>query len=570
MDRDELAGIGSFGAPGSRADIAVDALAELAVGVVTVDRDGEIVLANPCATAFFSPVPAVGLRLRGLFAVSGVSHDGTLVAGAEAGGADLATRLRLLDGRILDARSRATGSGGSVITLLDVTRYVLETERAARDPLTGLVSRIEMRERVGDLLSIRRRDGGSAALLALDLDRFKLVNDTLGHPVGDALLIKVAERLNTVVRQGDLVARFGGDEFAILLANACEPAAIEAMARRLVDLLGRSYVVMGHMVNIGVSVGIALLPDDGADAETLLRHADLALYRAKSDGRGVFRFFKAGMNEAMEARRLLEIDLRRAVALKQFELAYQPQFDLERNLLVGFEALLRWNHPTRGMVPPSEFVPLAEEIGLMAPIGEWAMRAACREAASWPREVSIAVNVSATQFRSDSTLLQAVMLVLKATGLRPSRLELEITEGVLLNDTTRVLEILHAIKALGVRISMDDFGTGYSSLSYLRKFPFDKIKIDQSFISGADNDPNANAIVRAVAALGASLGIRTTAEGIETHQQLARMRAEGCSEVQGFLTGRPMTAAAAAEILLTPASCERDPASCSQAKDLVA
>ena len=553
MDTDELAQTGSVASGGLPADVAADALAELAVGVITVDRDGEIKLVNPWAAAFFSPLPPVGLKLRALFTLSGVSNGADLVEAINAGSTDFATRLRLLDGRILDGRSRSTASGGSVITLLDVTRYVHETERAARDPLTGLANRIEMRERLSELLSIRKRDGGTAAVLALDLDRFKTVNDTLGHPVGDALLIKVAERLNTTVRQGDLVARFGGDEFAILLADQPTPAAIEAMAKRLVDLVSRSYVVMGHMVNIGVSVGIALTPDDGEDAEALLKHADLALYRAKSDGRGVFRFFKAGMNEAMEARRLLEIDLRRAVALKQFEMVYQPQYDLERNMLVGFEALLRWNHPTRGVVSPAEFVPLAEEIGLMTPIGDWTLRTACREAAGWSREVAIAVNVSAMQFRGESTLLQTVRSVLKATGLEPSRLELEITEGVLLNDTGRVLEILHAIKDLGVRISMDDFGTGYSSLSYLRKFPFDKIKIDQSFVSGAENDVNSTAIVRAVAALGASLGMRTTAEGIETHQQLARMRAEGCSEVQGFLTGRPMNAADAAAILLGPA-----------------
>ena len=537
------------------ADPVARALADLAAGVIAVDPGGAIVLANPCAAGFFSPVDPVGLRLRTLFSLAGVADPESLAEAVEADGA----RIRLLDGRVLEARSRPASCGGQAITLIDVTRYVHETQRASRDPLTGLANRLEMSERIEALLSVHRRDPGSAALLVLDLDRFKAVNDTLGHPVGDALLVKVTERLRSAVRQGDVLARLGGDEFAVLLPERPQPAAVEALAARLVDLIGRSYVVAGHMANIGVSIGIALIPEDGEEAEKLLRHADLALYRAKSGGRGRYRFFSAGMNEAMEARRTLELDLRRAVALKQFEMVYQPQFDLEHNTLVGFEALLRWNHPVRGLVFPGEFVPLAEEIGLITSIGEWTLRTACREAAGWPREVSIAVNVSAMQFRSDASLLATVRSVLDATGLKPSRLELEITEGVLLNDTDRTLEILHALKALGVRISMDDFGTGYSSLSYLRRFPFDKIKIDQSFVSGSE-DAHAVAIVRAVAALGASLGMRTTAEGIETHQQLARMRAEGCSEVQGYLTGRPMSAAAAAGILLEPAGPDDSPA----------
>ena len=374
------------------------------------------------------------------------------------------------------------------------------------------------------------------------------MNDTLGHPIGDALLRRVAERLVKAARRDDLVARLGGDEFAIVQVGAGQPEAAEALAGRLVDLVGRAYVVDGHMLNIGCSVGVALAPEDGDDPDTLLKNADLALYRAKADGRGVFRFFKPDMDAKMQARRSLELDLRRALALKEFDLAYQPQVSAHDGRVTGFEALLRWRHPERGQISPADFIPLAEEIGLINPIGEWVLRSACAEAARWPSDVSLAVNLSPVQFRG-AKLASVVTNALAQSGLPAERLELEITEGALLDNTDTVLNMLNTLRSLGVRISMDDFGTGYSSLSYLQKFPFTKIKIDQSFVRSMDESPDCSAIVRAVIALGRSLGMKTTAEGVETEAQRDRIRAEGCTEIQGYLTGRPMTAEAAAALV---------------------
>ena len=530
------------------ADGPVEAFAVSASGILIVDSDGEVAFANESAESFFYPLYPIGLGLRGLLSLAGTLNADELTRAVERGVASSSVRIGLPDGRTLDVQSRPMPAGGAAITLVDVTAYVQEAELAARDALTGLANRASLNKRLNEELAARGRNGSPVAVVCIDLDRFKTVNDTLGHAVGDVLLTKVAERLRSASREGDMVARLGGDEFAILQVDGKQPQAAEALAARLVDLIGRSYLVDDHMLNIGASVGIAISPDDGEDADTLQRHADLALYRAKLEGRGRFRFFQNGMDAEMQIRRHLEIDLRRALALGEFELVYQPQMNLASNTLVGFEALLRWRSPTRGLVSPADFIPLAEEIGLIAAIGEWVLLTACREAASWERPVSIAVNVSPVQFRG-TELAQTVTSILASTGLSPSRLELEITEGALLDNTTKVLIVLHALKALGVRVSMDDFGTGYSSLSYLQKFPFDKIKIDQSFVRGSDCSGDADAIVRAVAALGASLGIRTTAEGVETNEQLARMRSGGCTEVQGYLTGRPLPAAEAAALL---------------------
>jgi diguanylate cyclase (GGDEF)-like protein len=530
-----------------------DFLSQLPAAILIVAEGGEIAFANTLACSLFAPVNPVGLGLRTLFALAGTSGASALIAALDGGRAGAAVRATLADGRVLECRSGPSAQGGSSIVLLDVSDFVRDAQLAAHDPLTGLTNRASLNDRLGVLLARETLLDAPVAVLCVDLDRFKAVNDTLGHPIGDALLKKVAERLRTAAGDGNVVARLGGDEFAIVQIDAEQPQGAEALAARIVDLIGRTYIIAGHMVNIGASVGVALAPSDGSDADTLLKRADLALYCAKGDGRGVFRRFASEMDAGMNARRLLELDLRRALALKQFELVYQPQVQLEGGTIVGFEALLRWRSPARGLVPPAGFIPLAEEIGLIVPIGEWVLRTACHEAASWPKHVSIAVNLSPVQFRS-GRLVKTVVSALAASGIDPTRLELEITEGALLENTEAVLQSLRALRTLGVRISMDDFGTGYSSLSYLQKFPFDKIKIDQSFIRGMEDNPDCGAIVRAVVGLGASLGMKTTAEGVETAEQLARIRAEGCNEVQGYLTGRPVSPQDAAALLAASSS----------------
>ncbi|WP_342150545.1 putative bifunctional diguanylate cyclase/phosphodiesterase [Methylorubrum sp. SB2] len=527
------------------------ALAEMATPLLLLDAGGSVTFANDRAAVLFAGSPPVGRALPALLAARGAAEPGAFDDALRAG-RPAREGLALNGGRRVEAALAPLSSGGFALTFEDVTEHVRSAALARLEPLTGLCNRAELHERLGAELAAAERAGAPLAVLLLDLDRFKAVNDTLGHPVGDALLRKVAERLRNAARREDVIARLGGDEFALVQvgrAGADQPRAAEALAARLVDLVGRTYVLDGQMLNVGASVGIALYPDDGRGADDLLKHADLALYRAKADGRATYRFFEPAMNVAVQARRSLEIDLRRALALKQFTLAFQPQISLETGAVSGFEALLRWHHPERGPISPATFIPLAEEIGVIVGIGEWALRTACREAASWAQPASIAVNLSPVQFRGGK-LVETVMLVLAQTGLDPARLELEITEGALLDDTDGVLTVLNGLRALGVRISMDDFGTGYSSLSYLQKFPFDKIKIDQSFVRGMAGSAECGAIVRAIARLGASLGMRTTAEGVETADQLDAIRAEGCSEVQGYLTGRPMPADQAAALLI--------------------
>ena len=394
------------------------------------------------------------------------------------------------------------------------------------------------------------RGNHSIAVLYIDLDRFKAVNDTLGHPIGDLLLCKVADRLRSAMREGDFVARLGGDEFAIIQAAAADTTGVTTLATRLVDLIGRAYAVEGHMLHIGASIGVAVFPVDGYEPDILFKNADLALYRAKAEGRGRYRLYEPEMDHRMQARRAMEIDLRRALALRQFEIEYQPQLDLSSNRIVGFEALICWNHPERGRVSPADFIPIAEEIGVIVPIGEWVLRTACRQATTWPTPVSIAVNVSPTQFRTGK-VFEMIRSALANSGLPASRLEIEITEGALLDNNDVVLQALGAARGLGVRVSMDDFGTGYSSLSYLQKFPFDKVKIDQSFIRNIEANPERRAIVRAITTLASALGMKTTAEGVETEAELDCVRAEGCNEVQGYFTGRPQSAVAAAALLVS-------------------
>jgi len=423
-------------------------------------------------------------------------------------------------------------------------------ELAMLDPLTGLPNRELFNRRAAAALadvapalgeqSENGQDRIGHAVLLVDLDRFKAVNDTLGHPIGDGLLRLVSKRLRSMLRQQDMVARLGGDEFALLVSPAADTVGLTQLATRIVDVLGRPYLIDGHLVNIGASVGVAVSPSDGREHDQLLRSADLALYAAKQAGRSTHRFFELAMDTRAHARRSLEIDLRKALALREFELHYQPQIDLELNAVVGFEALLRWRHPERGLVSPADFIPLAEEIGLIVPLGEWVLREACHEAARWPSNVSVAVNVSPYQFGDTTRLVAVVAQALAAAGLPGRRLEVEITESVLLRNEQAVLTALHNLRAMEVRVAMDDFGTGYSSLSQLHSFPFDKIKIDRSFVRDHGDIAGQNAIIRAITALGVSLGMSTIAEGVETADQLARIRAEGCTSVQGYLFSQPV------------------------------
>jgi diguanylate cyclase (GGDEF)-like protein len=452
--------------------------------------------------------------------------------------------VELLDGRTLSIINRPLPGGGGIGTHEDITemrRAEAQIRHMARhDALTGLPNRLLFKERIEEALA-RVPRGESLAVLSLDLDRFKNVNDTLGHPAGDELLKLAAERLRSTLRESDIVARFGGDEFAVVQTGGVTPAMTTALARRIIEELSANYKINDQEVVIGVSIGIAMAPADGDSAEQLLKNGDLALYRAKSDGRGIYRFFEPEMDARMQARRMLELDLRRALLQKEFELFYQPVLNIERNKISGFEALIRWHHPQRGLVLPAEFIPLAEEIGLILPIGEWALCQACSDAVAWPDHVSVAVNLSPVQFKSKK-LLDTVIMALSTSGLSPHRLELEITESVLLVEQESTLATLHQLRSLGARIAMDDFGTGYSSLSYLRSFPFDKIKIDGTFIRNASQETSSLAIIRAVTGLSTSLGMTTTAEGVETKEQLDRVRSEGCNEVQGFLISRPRPA----------------------------
>ena len=427
--------------------------------------------------------------------------------------------------------------GGWVSTHEDTTELQRIQARLAHmahhDELTNLPNRTFLRERVENALTARGRNR-SFAIMCLDLDRFKNVNDTIGHPMGDKLLQAVAERLRGCVRRSDTIARLGGDEFAILQVSADQPKAAIATAERICEVLSEPFDLDNHQVVIGASVGIAVAPSDGCDPDQLIKNADMALYRAKNDGRGIYRFFEAEMDARMQARRNLEIDLRRAFKAGEFELHYQPQINLESDEVTGFEALLRWRHPLRGNVSPAEFIPVAEEIGLIIPLGEWVINQACTDATHWPSHTKVAVNLSPAQFRSEN-LVNSVFGALARSRIAPHRLELEITEHVLLQHNDSTLHTLHALRDMGVRIAMDDFGTGYSSLSYLRSFPFDKIKIDRSFINDLSNQDEADVIVKAVASLSQNLGMMATAEGVETETQRAQVKAAGYTEMQGFL-----------------------------------
>jgi diguanylate cyclase (GGDEF)-like protein/PAS domain S-box-containing protein len=479
------------------------------------------------------------LRARGEWEGDPDEFFADLVAEARAG--NTATRLITQNGRSIRVVDQPMQGGGWVATFEDITEWERAQEQifhmARHDALTNLPNRTLFRERLERALHLAKR-GDQLAVLCLDLDHFKKINDTLGHPVGDALLKEVASRFRECVGPDDTVARLGGDEFAIVqFCNNGEPSGVASLAGRVVEILGEPYEIEGHHLVIGVSIGISLAPDDGNNPDELLKNADLALHRAKADGRGTYRFFEAGMDARAQARRLLELDLRLALQREEFEVYYQPIRDLATDQIVVFEALVRWNHAQRGLIQPKGFISLAEETGLIAQLGDWVLRRACLDAACWQKAV-VAVNLSPVQFKNPN-LLASVRAALEASRLPARRLELEITESVLLQNSEATREILHELRALGVRISLDDFGTGYSSLSYLRSFPFDKIKIDRSFVNELATRNDSLAIVRAVIGLGKSLGIATTAEGVENDVQLELLRREGCTQAQGFLFSEP-------------------------------
>jgi diguanylate cyclase (GGDEF)-like protein len=531
-----------------RIDVALNNMTH---GLCMFDADHRLILCNATYVEMYglsSGQTQPGTALARIEAHRAAIGTGAIASPEETAAAAQTTQehsaftQELMDGRVIAVSQRPMADGGWVAVHEDITeRRRAETKishLARHDLLTNLPNRVLFREHLEDAFS-KLQPGRGCAVLCLDLDRFKTVNDTLGHPVGDELLKVVAGRLLSAVQSSDMVARIGGDEFAIVQSAVERPEQCSELAARIVELIGRPYEVGGRYIDIGTSVGIAIAPNDGANPDQLLKSADMALYLAKSDGRGTHRFFEREMDKRLQARHALEIDLRSAIVKGEFELHYQPIIHLSDGHVSGFEALVRWNHPSRGQIPPLQFIPLAEESGLIQPLGEWVLRTACAHAAKWPEPVGVAVNLSAAQFKGQN-LVQIALNALAASGLPPNRLDLEITESVLLKGETSTLATLHQLRDLGVRISMDDFGTGYSSLAYLRSFPFDKIKIDRQFVRDMPERNDSRAIVRAVASLAASLRIATIIEGIETEEQLEMAKTEGCGEAQGFLFSKPM------------------------------
>ena len=459
----------------------------------------------------------------------------------------------LCDGRTIAMHFQPMEEGGWVATYEDVTERRRAEERlvfmARHDGLTELPNRTMFQERLADAIALTRL-GTHCAVLCLDLDGFKTVNDTLGHPVGDALLQAVAQRLSGEVRDIDTVARLGGDEFAIVQVGIESADAAAGLAERIIRLIHQPYDFDGQRVAVGISVGITLAPGDGTTPGNLLKNADIALYLAKLEGRGTYRFFEPEMDARLQGRRVLELDLRKALPADDFSLHYQPMLDLASGRVVAFEALIRWNHPERGLVHPIDFISIAEDTGLIVPIGAWALRRACREAADWPCDAGVAVNLSSAQFKG-LHLSNVVQEALDVSGLEPGRLILEITESVLLHKNDAQQALLHRFRALGIRIALDDFGTGYSSLSYLCGFPFDTIKIDQTFVRDLDTRAESRVIVATIIELARGLGMTSTAEGVENAEQLAVLRELGCTTVQGYLFSRPVPAAAIPQLIET-------------------
>jgi diguanylate cyclase (GGDEF)-like protein len=501
------------------AQLALSAFMSMNRAVAIMGPDGKLLMPNLVFEKLFADVE--------LF--DRINRD----AGANNGKCE--RQITLADGRAFWVETIPM-DGGWLVSAYSMTE---RSAKARTDTVTKLGNRLMFHEQLAELLTNPDRAGTGAALLVIDLDRFKAINESLGRNIGDGLLGQVAERIRSALGHGDIVARLGGDKFAIIQAGAAQPQSAAALAGRIVDLIGRPFLVEGQLIDVAASAGIVLFPAGTADCEQLLKNADLALHRAKGDGHGTYRFFEMAMDEKMRYRRNLEIDLRRALARGEFALVYQPQFNLRLNAITGFEALLRWQSPTRGAVSPLEFIPVAEDTGIINSIGEWVLRTACLEAATWPGAQNVSVNVSSIQFKNPN-LVATILSALGESGLDPRRLELEITESVMLDAGGTALATLQNLRQIGARVALDDFGIGYSSLGYLRSFPLDRIQIDQSFVRGTPNDATGRAIVRAIASLGHSLGMATVAEGVETEEQMARIVSDGCTDVQGYLISRPM------------------------------
>jgi diguanylate cyclase (GGDEF)-like protein/PAS domain S-box-containing protein len=520
-------------------------------GVLMFDSDMRLIFCNQRYTEMYGLSPDVatpGCRLRDLLnhriEIGSFSDDPDdyierLTEGI-AEGKTFNRNVNLPDGRAFSVLSKPIIGGGWLATHEDITERQRSAERIAHmarhDALTDLPNRVLLRERLDHELK-RVKRGECLAVLCLDLDQFKGVNDALGHPVGDELLKLVSVRLRGCTREIDTVARLGGDEFAIIMTQMQQPTDAASLSKRIRDSVTRPYQIDGHQIVTDISIGISVAPIDAMEPDPLLRNADMALYGAKADGRGTYRFFEQEMNTRMKARRELEMDLRKALLGKEFELHYQPLVSLQTNDVNAFEALLRWDHAKRGMVSPAEFIPIAEETGLIVPLGEWVLNTACQEAVNWPDHIKVAVNLSPAQL-NNRNLLTMVTEALASSGMSADKLQLEITETVLLQNTFATLTTLHELRRMGVQIALDDFGTGYSSLSYLRSFPFDKIKIDRSFIQDLSNGAEPLAIVNAVAGLAKCLNMTSTAEGVETQAQLEALQSVGCTEMQGYLFSR--------------------------------
>ncbi|MDB5518548.1 MAG: GGDEF-domain containing protein [Tardiphaga sp.] len=535
-----------------RLDTAVNNMTQ---GLLLFDSEQRLVISNQRYIEMFGVSPDVvkpGLTIQGL--LQHRKETGTFTGNIDeycaiflarmAKGEIYQTVLDTAGGRSVQVLYRPLADGGWVTTLEDTTERRRAEERIAHmahyDALTGLPNRVLFRDLLEKELE-KTRHGEQFAVLYIDIDEFKSVNDSLGHPVGDELLKAVASRLSDCVRQTDFVARLGGDEFAVVQTDIRHPADVKALVTSLYQAIREPYECLGHRLVTDASIGIALAPQDGTDLDQLLKNADLAMYGAKGDGRRTYRFFEPNMDAHVKERRTLELDLRQAVTDGEFELYYQPVVDLRSNDISGCEALLRWRHPVRGMISPEEFIPVAEETGLIGQLGEWVINTACAEAVTWPDDIRIAVNISPVQFRSH-TLALKVAAALAASGLPASRLELEITETVLIRDDAAALATLHQLRAIGVRIALDDFGTGYSSLSYLQRFPFDKIKIDRCFVNEIAEADGSSSIVQAVVNIAKARNMTTTAEGVETEQQKQLLHSLGCTEMQGFLFSPPRPA----------------------------